>query len=283
MAEKVSIEQLLKTATEKLSQISESPKLDAEILLCHQLNCQRSYLYTWPEKILSQAEYDGFYQLLEDRLQGRPIAHITETREFWGLEFKVTPDTLIPRPDTETLVEAALEQLQSQASARILDLGTGTGAVALALKSERPVDQIIATDQSTAALRVAQYNSQTLHLDVEFRQGSWFDPIKEAETFHLIVSNPPYIEEQDPHLKQGDVRFEPLNALTSGKDGLQDIRIIAKQARKHLLTDGWLILEHGYNQSQAVQEILRQLGYQMIQTRQDFGHNDRITLGQKPA
>ncbi|QKI89935.1 peptide chain release factor N(5)-glutamine methyltransferase [Thiomicrorhabdus xiamenensis] len=277
------IQRALLEASEKLSACSfiDSPKLEAEILLGHLLGCRRSYFYTWPEKLLSAEEAEQFQALCKQRLSGQPIAHIIGSREFWGLELKVSADTLIPRPDTETLIETALELLSATPQALILDLGTGTGAIALALKSELPQADITAVDFSAAALGIAKENAKRLDLPVTFIQGSWCQPLTTEQRFHLIASNPPYIEEQDPHLQQGDVRFEPLSALTSGHDGLDDIRLIAEQAWAHLLDNGWLILEHGYNQAQAVQQILAQNGYQQIQTRCDYGGNQRITFGQK--
>jgi len=277
------IEQVIQLATDALFGLSDSPKLDAELLLCHVLECERSYLYTWPEKILGNDQVLAFRELLQKRQQGHPIAHLIGEREFWGLPLKVTPDTLIPRPDTEVLIETALTLLPAgqNANLRILDLGTGTGAIALALKSERPNAQVSAVDFSKAALEVAKTNSELLNLPIQTLHSSWFQTLPAGEYFDLIASNPPYIEENDKHLTQGDVRFEPISALTSGKDGLEDIRLIAKQAIDYLLPAGWLILEHGYNQGEAVREILAENGYQTIETRQDYGQNDRITFGQK--
>lgn len=274
-----SIEQLIKVATDALLGLSDSPKLDAELLLCHQLQCERSYLFTWPEKILNTDEVIGFRESLRERQHGKPIAHILGYREFWGLKLKVTADTLIPRPDTEILIETALEFCPNPTT--ILDLGTGSGAIALALKSEFPKAQITAIDFSPAALAVAKENSQNLNLSIDFRQSSWCETLPADQMFELIVSNPPYIETNDEHLTQGDVRFEPISALTSGEDGLDDIRMIAQQANKHLLPAGWLILEHGYNQGQAVREILIAHGYTQVATRQDYGSNERITFGHK--
>ncbi|WP_321275934.1 peptide chain release factor N(5)-glutamine methyltransferase [Thiomicrorhabdus indica] len=277
------IEQVIQLATDALFGLSDSPKLDAELLLCHVLECERSYLYTWPEKILGNDQVLAFRELLQKRQQGHPIAHLIGEREFWGLPLKVTPDTLIPRPDTEVLIETALTLLPAgqNANLRILDLGTGTGAIALALKSERPNAQVCAVDFSKAALEVAKTNSELLNLPIQNLHSSWFQALPAGEYFDLIASNPPYIEQEDEHLSQGDVRFEPISALTSGKDGLEDIRLIAKQAIDYLLPAGWLILEHGYNQGEAVREILAENGYQTIETRQDYGQNDRITFGQK--
>lgn len=276
------IEQVIQIASDALFGLSESPKLDAELLLCHVLDCQRTYLYTWPEKVLENTQVLAFRELFQKRQKGHPIAHLIGEREFWGLPLKVTTDTLIPRPDTETLVETALSLLPAGLqSPKILDLGTGTGAIALALKSEQPNAQVTAIDFSKEALEVAKTNSEKLNLTIKTIQSSWFESLPAGEKFDLIASNPPYIEEHDEHLSQGDVRFEPITALTSGKDGLDDIRLIAQQAKDYLLPAGWLILEHGYNQGQAVREILAGNGYQAIKTRQDYAQNDRITFGQK--
>lgn len=276
------IEQVIQIATDALFGLSESPKLDAELLLCHILNCQRSYLYTWPEKRLENTQVLAFRELFQKRQQGHPIAHLIGEREFWGLPLKVTPDTLIPRPDTEVLIETALSLLPAGLqSPKILDLGTGTGAIALALKSELPNSEVTAIDFSEAALQVAKTNSEELNLTIKTIHSSWFEKLPAGEKFDLIASNPPYIEDNDEHLTLGDVRFEPITALTSGEDGLDDIRLIAKQAIDYLLPAGWLILEHGYNQSKAARDILKQNSYQNIETRQDYGHNDRITFGQK--
>ncbi|MBO1927103.1 peptide chain release factor N(5)-glutamine methyltransferase [Thiomicrorhabdus sp. 6S2-11] len=279
-----SIEQVLTQGSQAMEPCAfvDSPKLEAEILLAHLLDKDRTYLYTWPEKIVDNDVVVQFRNLCRERMLGKPIAHLIGEREFWGLSLKVTPDTLIPRPDTETLVETALQLLADKPQAEIADLGTGTGAIALALKSELPHATISAVDFSEAALAVAKNNSETLNLPITCLHGSWCEPLA-GKQFDLIASNPPYIEEQDPHLEQGDVRFEPITALTSGADGLDDIRLISEQAKAHLKAAGWLLIEHGYNQAQAVQEILRQDGYINIESRQDYGTNDRITFGQMPS
>ena len=274
------IEAILRQAQQQLiaEGLTDSPQLDAEILLGHALGKDRTYLFTWPEKTLSENESNQFQVLLDKRLAGHPIAHITATREFWELALKVTADTLIPRPDTETLVAAVLE-LPLADNATVLDMGTGTGAIALALKSERATWQISALDQSPKALAVAQENAHNLNLTIQLLQSDWFSALN-SQKFDCIVSNPPYIEEQDPHLSQGDVRFEPLSALTSGPDGLDDIRFIIKNSVYYLQPKGWLLFEHGYNQSKAIQSLLAQNGFENIKTIKDFGDNDRVTLGQ---
>lgn len=287
-----SIASLVKAASTafKAHKISDSAQLDAELLMSYSLNQTRTYLYTWPEKIPSESEQACFNALVKQRLQGKPIAHLTQEREFWGLNLKVTPDTLIPRPDTEILIETALQRLnamntlanQSQQACSILDLGTGTGAIALALKTERPACEVIAVDFSSAALEVAKHNANTHQLPVTFVHSSWFDALDTNLPFNLIVSNPPYIEAQDPHLSQGDVRFEPLSALTAGTDGLDDLRVIIGQACAFLKNDGWLMVEHGYNQSHAVAQLFKAHHFTNIETIEDYGQNPRITVGQKP-
>ena len=275
----MTLAQWLQQAQTQLASVSDSARLDAELLLMHVLKCTRAYLFTWPEKPLTQEQSQQLDVLLERRLTGHPIAHITSEREFWGLALKVTADTLIPRPDTEILVEQALEKLSMLASPRIIDLGTGTGAIALALASECPNATIYALDQSDKALAVAQENGERLQLKVNWVHSDWFKKIDPQLKFDLIVSNPPYIETDDPHLSQGDVRFEPISALTSGSDGLDDIRTICAQAPDYLNNGGWLMIEHGYNQKQAIQRIFLAAGFSDIHTQKDYGDNDRVTLG----
>ncbi len=277
------IQEALQQAKIKLltaKQPSDSPSLDAEILLSLILKKDRTYLYTWPENELSSKKEKAFFLLLEKRKKGEPIAYLTQHREFWGLNFKVNEHTLIPRADSETLVETALVKIKPLLSPKVLDLGTGSGALICAIKSEIPHAIAVATDLQKEALAIANENAQTLQLDISFKQGSWFEPLK-GDKFDLIVSNPPYIEETDPHLQQGDLRFEPLSALASGKTGLDDINIIAKTAKTHLNYQAWLILEHGYNQAEAVKNILKENGFQNIETIKDYHQHPRITLGQK--
>ncbi len=275
-----SIEQALKSATAKLTEGGkESPSLDAAVLLCHVLKKTRSYLLTWPEKALEQEQQDQFDALLERRLTGEPIAYIVGEREFWSLPLKVSPSTLIPRPDTERLVEVALDKTCGQ-TGPILDLGTGTGAIALALAYELPDRQVIGIDLKQEAKELAEFNAAQLNIkNATFSQGSWFEPIAPETKFALIVSNPPYIDEKDPHLVQGDVRFEPKSALVAGESGLADIRHISDLARQYLEEGGWLAFEHGYDQGKAVRDILNRFGYQQVVTEKDYGNNDRVTLG----
>ncbi|VAW49582.1 Peptide chain release factor N(5)-glutamine methyltransferase [hydrothermal vent metagenome] len=285
------IQTLLQVASHQLTQhgLTDSPRLDAELLLSQALNVSRTYLFTWPEKVPSSEQFKKFPPLLAQRLQGQPIAHILGEREFWGLPLKVTQDTLIPRPDTETLVETTLTLITKEAPKffpppypTLLDLGTGSGAIALALKSEHPQLAITAVDQSTEALKIAQHNADTHQLTIQFLQSNWFSALKRPHIhFDYIVSNPPYIEEQDPHLTQGDVRFEPRSALTSGEDGLDDIRQITQQAGAHLTPQGWLIIEHGYHQADAVAKLFQINGFANIQLQHDLAGQPRVTIGQR--
>jgi len=264
----------------------ESPRADADVLLCHLLGCRRSYLMTWPERELDAAQQATLQGWLARRLNGEPIAHLVGEREFWSLPLKVSPATLIPRPDTEVLVEQALTRIPQRPCA-VLDLGTGTGAIALALKSERPEIDVWAVDRMADAAALARENSVALGLPIEVRDGSWFEPLGEPDRdntprFAVIVSNPPYIDGADPHLEQGDVRFEPRSALVADDAGLADIRHIVAHAPAYLLTDGWLLLEHGWDQGEAVRQLLRDGGYREVATVRDYGDNDRVTLGLCP-
>ncbi len=258
---------------------SESPEIDAQVLLCHILSCQTAYLHSWSEKQLNQQQQDAFKQLIEQRQQGHPVSHLTGQQGFWTFDLNVTADTLIPRPDTELLVELALTKLKSNMKAA--DLGTGSGAIALSLAYERPTAQIVAMDQSWSALNVAKENAVHHQLEnISFWQGQWLESIADC-ALDLVVSNPPYIRTDDPHLLQGDVRFEPLSALVSGDDGLDDLRIIVRQAQRCLKLSGWLLVEHGHDQAQQVQKLFQQAEFTHISSHQDFGENNRVVMGQK--
>ncbi|WP_380180733.1 peptide chain release factor N(5)-glutamine methyltransferase [Kalamiella sp. sgz302252] len=272
------IRQWLKEAITRLD--TESPKRDAEILLGFVTGKSRSWLIAFDDTVLTPDQLAQLAALLARRIKGEPVAWLVGEREFWSLPLSVSPDTLIPRPDTELLVEQALAHLPVEPAA-VLDLGTGTGAVALAIASERPDCRIIGVDRIQGAVELAQHNAQRLGINnVEFRLSNWFSALAD-ERFSIIVSNPPYIDEADEHLLQGDVRFEPLSALVAADGGLADIKIIAAQAGEALLSGGWLLLEHGWRQAQAVQAILNQAGFSHIATCQDYGGNDRVTRGQK--
>ncbi|RPF19323.1 peptide chain release factor N(5)-glutamine methyltransferase [Vibrio crassostreae] len=276
------VESALKAAIVKLQEgDNTSPSIDAAVLLCHALDKPRSYLLTWPEKHLTSEQESEFNALLKRRLTGEPVAYIIGEREFWSLPLKVSPSTLIPRPDTERLVEVALDKTYGKQGA-ILDLGTGTGAIALALASEMPNRQVTGIDLRPEAQQLATENAKRLNItNATFLHGSWFEPLssEEAVKFSLIVSNPPYIEKDDPHLSQGDVRFEPITALVAEEKGLADIRYISENARGFLENEGWLAFEHGYDQGLAVREIMQALGYLDVVTEKDYGGNDRVTLG----
>lgn len=279
----VTIEQAIQHAKQQLIKtgLLDSPLLDAELLLCHTLDVNRSYLFTWPEKELTTHQYEQFQQLIEQRLTHQPIAYILGNKEFWGLDLQVSSDTLIPRADTETLIEATLALKPANINqCKVLDLGTGTGAIALALKHEWPNSEITAVDFSLGALEVAKQNAINNQLNVNFLHSNWFSALT-AKDFDIIVSNPPYIEENDQHIFQGDVQFEPRSALTSGQDGLDDIRLIIDQAWSFLKSDGWLVIEHGYNQAQVMQQLFSDKGYQHYQLHKDLAGNARISLAQK--
>ncbi|MCL4133065.1 UNVERIFIED_CONTAM: hypothetical protein GTU68_031448 [Idotea baltica] len=272
------IDQALATGQQLLLH-TESPEIDCQALLCHLLQCNTAYLRTWPDKMLSAIEQGIYSDYLQQRLDGKPVAYIIEQRGFWSLNLKVSPDTLIPRPDTESLVMAALDKIKPQMI--IADLGTGTGAVALALASERADIHVIASDYSLSAIRIAQHNkAQCQLINVSFWQGSWLSAIRK-NSLDMIVSNPPYIAVDDPHLYLGDVGHEPRSALVSGHDGLNDIRLIAQQAKQCLKPEAWLMIEHGYQQASAVQQLFRQMDFEQIETIKDVGDNDRVTIGQQ--
>lgn len=274
------IKSILQSATEKL--FIDEAKLEAQLLLQHVLNVNRAWLIAHENEALETNIHAEFKALLKRRLAGEPMAYILGGREFYGLELMVTPDTLIPRPDTETLVEAALAKIPNHANQSILDLGTGTGAIALAIAKIRPQANITAVDASKGALEVAKKNAQHLGIhNVKFVLSNWFDHLSD-QRFDVIVSNPPYIEENDAHLTQGDLRFEPISALASGVDGLDDIRHILSNCLTHLKPQGWLMLEHGYNQAVKVTDLMAETGLTNIETIKDFGSNDRVTIGKNP-
>ncbi|MFU2317442.1 peptide chain release factor N(5)-glutamine methyltransferase [Rahnella sp. PCH160] len=268
----------LRDATRRLA-AGESPKRDAEILLGFVTGRARTYMMAFGETPLTATELQQLDTLLARREQGEPVAYLTGEREFWSLPLSVSPATLIPRPDTECLVEQALARLPSE-PVNVLDLGTGTGAIALALASERPDCQLTGVDLQPDAVALAQYNAQKLKIsNVRFLQGSWFSPVA-GETFALIASNPPYIDAADPHLAQGDVRFEPASALVAENAGLADLAHIIQTAPAYLQKGGWLLLEHGWQQATDVQTLLRDAGYQQVSTVKDYSGNDRVSLGQ---
>lgn len=273
------IAESLRKARHQLENVSETSQLDAEILLSHALECDRSYLRTWPEKPLSLEQQTQFQKLIDRRQAGEPIAYIIGERDFWDMTLHVSTDTLIPRPETETLVEQALNIIPPDAHWQIADLGTGSGAIALAIARERPHCQLVATDISAAALAIARDNAARNEVhNIRFVEGAWLAPLA-GELFNMIVSNPPYVHPDDPHLQQGDLRFEPLSALHSAPDGLTDIHTLSDTARRHLHPGGWLLLEHGFDQGPATRACLAAFGYQQVHTIEDLAHHPRVSLG----
>ncbi|WP_417282307.1 peptide chain release factor N(5)-glutamine methyltransferase [Comamonas sp.] len=256
-------------------------RTDAQILLLHTLGRSpgdRAWLITHDTDLLSQAQQQRWQQLCAQRQQGVPVAYLTGHKEFYGLDLAVDGRVLDPRPDTETLVDWALELMPQHTACRVVDLGTGSGAIALALQSQRPLAQVVAVDASADALAVAQSNARQLQLKVQFAHGSWLEPLLEQPRFDLIVSNPPYIRSDDPHLAA--LTHEPLCALASGEDGLADIRHIIAQAPAQLKPGGWLLFEHGWDQADAVAQLLRQAGFAAVQHRLDLAGIARCTGGQ---
>ena len=275
------IREAIQQASESLQASSPSALLDAQVLLNHVLQCNSAHLAAWPEKQLSTEQKEEYLQLIQKRLQGTPVAHLTGSREFWSLQFLVDDSTLIPRPETETLVEFILDRFADRTQLKLLDMGTGTGAIAIAIASEKPHWQITACDISADAIKLAEKNA-TLHQikNIRFLQSDWFEDIT-CNNFDIIVSNPPYIASDDPHLQQGDVRFEPDSALTSGTTGMDDIEHLCLHAKKYLAQDGWLIVEHGYNQKQIVAACFDSNGFTEITQLQDLSANHRMTAGKK--
>lgn len=258
---------------------SESPRRDAEILLGLVTGKTRTFIMAFGETALTDAQIAELDALLARRVTGEPVAYLTGVREFWSLPLWVSPATLIPRPDTECVVEQALARLPAE-PCRILDLGTGTGAIALALASERPDCQVVAVDKVPDAVALARRNAQRLNItNVEIQQSDWFSALP-GRRFQLIVSNPPYIDGQDEHLTQGDVRFEPLSALVASDSGLADIDFLIREARGYLEPGGWLVLEHGWRQGEAVRARFTQAGFNAVETGLDYGGNERLTMGQ---
>lgn len=274
-----SIQSLLENAYRQLAGQSPTPHLDADVLLCHVLDKSRSFLKAWPEHVPDATTSRRFKELVQQRMEGFPVAYLTGKREFWSREFLVNSSVLIPRPDTELLIEIALSHQVGAPPCKAIDLGTGSGIIAVTLAAERPQWTVFATDISESALEVARKNAKALSAhNVFFRQSNWFSTITERE-FDLVISNPPYIDKNDKHLSEGDVRFEPSRALISEDEGLRDIRIIASQSRNHLKSGGYVLIEHGYTQGSHVKQILEQLNYQDVTTYPDLAGNDRVTSG----
>jgi release factor glutamine methyltransferase len=265
-----------------LDLVSDSAALDIELLLSHVLEKDRSWLKTWPDFQLNEEQKQCFHDLFDRRVKGEPVAFILGFKGFWTLDLAVNSHILIPRPETELLIDIALN-LDLPEDSKVVDLGTGSGAIALALASERSSWKILATDSECEALKLAEFNRDALHLpNVEVCYSDWYTLFADCEllpSYELIVSNPPYIEKNDPHLQQGDVRFEPRSALIAGTDGLDALRVIIEQAPLYLSTDGWLVVEHGYNQGKLVQKLFDLAGFKQITTYIDLNKQDRVTSG----
>lgn len=256
--------------------------LDAEVLLSHVLQKNRVYLHTWPDKIIADELAKLYQHYLARRVQGEPIAYIVGYKEFWSLPIQVTPDTLIPRADSECWIHWLLERYANADSLNVLDLGTGSGAIALALAHEKPYWSICAVDFSAAALAVARKNAHNLSLKIEWVQSDWYHALSERR-FDLIVANPPYIAEEEPHWQQGDLRFEPKTALVAKDHGLSDLQQIIQQAPRYLNPEGLLLVEHGYQQGAAVHALLVAAGFKQVQTHCDYGGQPRWTVGVKQS
>lgn len=257
-------------------------RLEARVLAAFAWDVSPAWLIAHDTDPLNDTHVAAFESLLTRRLEGVPIAYLTGTREFYGRPFRVTPDVLIPRPDTELLVERALACIPSDQAVDVLDLGTGSGCIAITLALEHPLARVTAVDRSTAALAIARRNADILNARIEFLTSDWFAAL-DGRRFDLIVSNPPYVAAADPHLARGDVRFEPLTALAAGHDGLDDLRRLIRAACDHLKPGGALLLEHGYDQADAVVELLRQHGFEQTCTLRDLGGLNRVSGGRRPG
>jgi release factor glutamine methyltransferase len=273
------IAECLKRSEELLS-VSDSAELDIQILLAYCVAQSRTFLMTWPERELTATQLSAFDDLVERRKEGEPIAYLIEQQGFWSLDLRVLPTTLIPRPETELLVEQALAFLSAKPQSEVLDLGTGTGAIALAMAKELPEAKVLGVDINHASIALAKDNAARNNIgNVSFKQSSWYTEL--AGLFDLIISNPPYIRTDDPHLSQGDVRFEPVRALVAGTDGLADLRIIIREAPVYLQAGGALMVEHGYDQKHAVSQLFKQSQFVDVSCYQDLAGQDRITVGIK--
>jgi release factor glutamine methyltransferase len=274
------LQNLLHSGLERLKTTSDSPRLDAELLLCHVLDISRAQLYANPNGLVDEDEAADFQSLIARRAQHIPLAHLTGYREFWSVPLRVTPDVLVPRPETELLVEKTLELIPVNAELDILDLGTGSGAIPIALSTERSACRYVATDISDAALAVARDNAgENAEARIEFLIGSWFEPLGERH-FDIIVSNPPYVAANKPELTGAELAHEPAGALYSGPDGLDDIRSIVAGAPHRLKPGGWLLIEHGFDQAAEITDLFKQAGFENISTDADLAGHPRVTSGQ---
>lgn len=275
----VTLRDALEDAAKALAAVHHSARLDAEVLLAFVLGKLRHHAYTFPKQVLASAPHRQYRSLIERRRAGEPVAYLTGEREFWSLSLAVTPATLIPRPESERLVELALDLISPEERLWIADLGTGSGAIALAIASERAKCVVVATDASEPALEIARQNAMRHHLkQIEFRHGHWCDAFH-GDSFDLVLSNPPYVRNTDPHLATGDVRFEPSNALLGGEDGLESIRVICKSVLGYLKPGGYLLIEHGAEQKNDVHGLMRANNYDPVCCFQDYAGLDRVTRG----
>ncbi|MDH5444063.1 MAG: peptide chain release factor N(5)-glutamine methyltransferase [Gammaproteobacteria bacterium] len=274
----LTIAEALKQATTQLQAVSDSARLDAEVLLAHVLKKDRVHFLTWPEKPISELTYKVFLDLVNRRVEGEPIAYIIDQQEFWSIKLRVTPDTLIPRPETELLVLEALNLLKEDERYKIADLGTGSGAIAIAIASERPLCTVIGIDQSRMAVKVADRNAASLGLkNVTIRQGDWLTDFAD-HSLDMIVTNPPYVAENDPHLAEGDVRFEPSSALLAGPEGMNEYRKIIPEAVRCLKKHGWILLEHGYDQQDKLLDLLTAEGFTEARGIKDYAGQPRVII-----
>ena len=280
MHNRIVVKQAVVSAEKQLRLHVDAAQLEAELLLGHLLGKSRTWLIAWSDTCLTEQQLQHYAALINKRIQGAPIAHLTAEREFWSLPLKVTTDTLIPRADSELLVETCLDLYPAGNNITVADLGTGSGAIALAIATERPEWSIMATDQSRQALDVAVQNADALQVDnIQLLHGDWFNALPDGSRMEILLSNPPYIPDDDPHLQQGDLRFEPRSALASGEDGLDAIRVIISKATEHLKPEGYLLLEHGYNQGSAVRKLMHAASLNEIETRTDLAGHERVTMG----
>ena len=275
---------LLATARERLAGASESPGLDAELLLVRVLKSDRTSLYANPEQLVSPDAVHQYLGMVDSRREGQPVAQLVGSRAFWTFDLEVTSDTLVPRPETELLVERSLVRMRDQDNPRVLDLGTGSGAVAMAMASERGDAVVTATDVNPQAIDVARRNAAREGLDrIRFETGDWYEALEEPEQFHLVVSNPPYVSESEIEQAGPELRFEPRAALVAGADGLEDIQRVVADAPNYLLPGGWLILEHGTSQGESVRQLLTVAGFNVIMTSRDLAGHERVTEGRFPG